>query len=105
MSETLTTARTDDEQRAYNAGLDRGWDHENFVQAYGKEHDRRTPDYPSWLHLDFHPRGWIICGIGTGMTVEEADKRRLQRAHFADGWKEGRKRYRKGQYPDGTRVD
>ncbi|MEV7675044.1 hypothetical protein [Streptomyces sp. NPDC088752] len=105
MSKTETTARTADEQRAYDAGLDRGWDHANFVASYGKEHDRRTPDYPAWLHLETTERGWIVQGVGTGMPVQEASWRIALRPHFAEGWKEGRKRFGRNRYADDSKID
>lgn len=99
------TERTEEEQRAYDAGVERGWDHANFVDAYGKEHDRRTPDYPSWLSLDTTDQGFVISGVGSRMSSAEATKRIALRTHFAEGWKEGRKRFRQGRYPDGTKIE
>lgn len=46
---------TEDEAR--ELGRERGWDHANFVAAYGKEHDQRKPDYPAGLRLEMGQRG------------------------------------------------
>lgn len=68
-----------DAGQAWEAGLNRGWDHANFVQAYGQEHDTRRPDVPAH-HAD------------------HADA-------FEQGWREGIKRYRAGRWQDGTKHD
>lgn len=87
---------------AYEAGLERGWDHANFVAAYGKEHDTRKPEYPSFL---FVPKGPFGHYPGDGMTAREMQERLAAQKVFDAAWKEGRKRFRKGQYPDGTKIE
>ncbi|WP_424863034.1 hypothetical protein [Streptomyces sp. MMS24-I29] len=68
-----------DAGRAWESGVCRGWDHANFVTAYGKEHDRRSPDVPESYHR---------CA--------EA---------FEQGWREGRKRYTRGLWQDGSKRE
>ncbi|EGX61717.1 hypothetical protein ACF065_27150 [Streptomyces sp. NPDC015232] len=62
--------------RAWQSGVEHGWDHAAFVRAYGTEHDRRRPAVPSY-HRDQH----------------EA---------YEHGWREGRKRFNRGCYTDNT---
>lgn len=81
---------------AYEAGLERGWDHANYVKAYGVGHDRRTPDYPGWLSLNDNQGAY-----GTNTSAE----RHAARAEFSVGWSDGRKRFARGQYPDGSKID
>lgn len=90
-------------QEATELGHSRGWDHANFVAAYGKQHDRRTPDYPGWLGIDPNAEG---------ISYEERRARIYQRAErvaahnaFKAAWSEGRKRFARGRYPDGTKIE
>ncbi|MEU2357733.1 hypothetical protein ABZ599_32975 [Streptomyces misionensis] len=62
--------------RAWQSGVEHGWDHAAFVKAYGTEHDRRRPAVPSY-HRDQH---WA----------------------YEHGWREGRKRFNRGCYTDNT---
>ena len=85
------------EREAYEVGLSRGWAHSNFVAAYGKEHDRRTPDYPGYL-----AEGKQRTRYGVDITSSE---RRADRAAFAAGWSEGRKRFARGRWEDGSKIE
>ncbi|MFE9138032.1 hypothetical protein [Streptomyces sp. NPDC007355] len=62
--------------RAWQSGVEHGWDHTSFVRAYGTEHDRRRPTVPGY-HRDQH----------------EA---------YEHGWREGRKRFNRGCYTDNS---
>lgn len=73
-------------------GIDRGWDHQNYVEAYGEEHDSPI-DYPARLESDSR----------YGFGGPEASERVQDRRDFAAGWKLGRSRRKNGMYPDGTR--
>jgi hypothetical protein len=97
---------TDDNDRmaaAYERGCSRGWDHANFVDAYGKEHERRGPDYPAdyedipWGSQQFYARTF------EERTAESVIRPKL-RAEFKRGWTDGRRRFHRGQYPDGTKI-
>jgi hypothetical protein len=70
---------TSDAGKAWESGVHRGWDHANFVEAYGEEHDTRHPEVP-------------------GGYEEHAGA-------FEQGWREGIKRYRAGRWQDGTKQD
>lgn len=90
------------EQEARDLGRERGWDQANFVDAYGKEHDRRTPDYPGSMELDINAEG---------ISYEERRSRIYQREErialseaFKEGWTEGRKFFHQNRYPDGTKI-
>jgi hypothetical protein len=78
----------------YERGVDQGWDHQNFVAAYGSEHDG-TVTYPAQLEADSR------YGFGGPGAHERAEGRR----EFARGWKDGRKLYRQGRYTDGTKIE
>ena len=77
----------------YERGLDRGWDHQNYVTAYGKEHDTGV-DYPALLVPDG------VYGFGG----RDAYERVQGRQDFARGWTDGRKLYRQGKYVDGSKI-
>jgi hypothetical protein len=77
-----TTAEASDIDVAFATGLDRGWDHANFVEAYGPEHGHNTPAYP----------GWVANG---SEEVREA---------FAEAWELGADRFNEGLYPDGSEA-
>jgi hypothetical protein len=100
---------TDDDRmaEAYTLGCDRGWDHANFVDAYGKEHERNKPDYPAWMITDPVALGYEP-GYTTNRIPEMIDRERPQRlawqAEFKRGWTDGRRRFHRNQYPDGTRI-
>lgn len=68
-----------DAGKAWESGVDHGWDHANFVNAYGKKHDQRRPEVP---------------GFHRGCT--EA---------FEQGWREGHKRYTRGLWQDGSKKE
>jgi hypothetical protein len=85
------------EREAYEVGLSRGWSHGNFVAAYGKEHERRGPDYPGYL-------GENDQGTRYGGNITSA-QRRMDREAFRLGWTGGRKRFARGQYEDGTKIE
>lgn len=63
----------------YAVGLDHGYAHAVFVDAYGTEHDRPAPSYD-----------------GDSATQAEMG--------YADGWAEGVERFGNGQWPDGTPI-
>ncbi|MEU6362179.1 hypothetical protein [Streptomyces albidoflavus] len=65
------------EGKAWEAGVENGWDHANFVKAYGKQHDRRQ-SIPA-RHED------------------HADA-------YRQGWSEGLKRFRYDRYTDGEKM-
>jgi DNA-binding protein HU-beta len=62
--------------RAWQSGVEHGWDHAAFVRAYGTDHDRRRPAVPSY--------------------------HRNQPEAYEHGWREGRKRFNRGCYTDNT---
>lgn len=97
---------TDDErmQEAYELGCSDGWSHANFVDAYGSEHDRRGPDYPSHM-LDIAPQSTQWYGMPKDDRQTEAVLRPRLRGEFKRGWSDGRKRFHRGQYPDGTKIE
>ncbi|MFJ5071250.1 hypothetical protein ACIQC7_33015 [Kitasatospora sp. NPDC088556] len=66
-----------DTGKAWESGVNRGWSHANFVNAYGKKHDQRRPEVP-----------------GYHQGHAEA---------FEQGWREGRKRYARGLWQDGSK--
>jgi hypothetical protein len=76
------TADVSELDRATAIGLDRGWDHANFVAAYGPEHARTAPAYPGWVEK-------------APVAVREA---------FAAAWELGGDRFNEGLYPDGSAV-
>ncbi len=78
----------------YEHGLNRGWNHQNFIEAYGSEHNTGI-DYPSILEVD---SSYGFAGRGAS---ERAESRR----EFARGWKDGRALYRQGRYVDGTEIE
>lgn len=103
MSSAEQTNATSLTEQATDLGHSRGWDHANFVAAYGKQHDRRTPDYPEWLGLDPNAKG---------ISDEERHARIYQRAErvaahnaFGAAWTQGRKWFSQGRYPDGTKIE
>lgn len=67
------------EQEATELGLQRGWDHANYCDAYGIELHNYTPDIP----LRF-------TEIAT---------------FYTSGWEEGRERFENDQFPDGSPMD
>lgn len=92
---------------AYELGCSRGWDHANFVDVYGKEHERNAPDYPAWMLTDpralGHEPGYSSLLIPAKIEVERAQRLGWQ-AEFKRGWADGRRRFHRGQYPDGTKI-
>ncbi|MFJ5725831.1 hypothetical protein [Streptomyces sp. NPDC093149] len=68
-----------DAGKAWESGVVRGWDHANFVDAYGKRHDQRRPEVPSFQQ---------------GCTKA-----------FEQGWREGLKRYTRGLWQGGSRKE
>lgn len=96
---------TDDRAaEAYKLGCSRGWDHANFVDAYGKEHERKGPDYPArYLPLDYQSDEWFR--YTKDERLAEYQIRPALAAEFKRGWTDGRKRFHRGQYPDGTKID
>lgn len=97
------TEEIDTGSEAYEVGLSHGWDHANFVDAYGKEHDRRTPAVPSCYQEITYGSAmyWSLTAAERGA---EDNKRRTQHREFTAGWSEGKKRFRYGKYPDGTKI-
>lgn len=88
--------------KAYELGTSRGWDHANFVDAYGKEHERRDPGYPGWMGIDPNADG--ISYEERRRRIYGRAQRLAERAEFKRGWTDGRKRFHRGQYPDGTKI-
>lgn len=89
---------------AYELGCSRGWDHANFVDAYGPEHEKhkRDVDTPYEEIRDGHPLYWSMTWQERR---DENELRTLQRAQFMRGWTDGRKRFHRNQYPDGTKIE
>lgn len=90
-------------EEAYERGCDGGWSHANFVAAYGKEHDRRDPDYPRSMGLDANAEG--ISYEERRARIYQRDERVAERAEFKRGWSDGRKRFARDQYPDGSKIE
>lgn len=97
---------TDDTRlaKAYDLGCSRGWDHASFVDAYGKEHERRGPDYPAHvLQVEYGSAEY------DRMTHDDRLAEQLIRpklaAEFKRGWTDGRKRFHQNRYPDGTKIE
>lgn len=89
---------------AYELGCDRGWDHANFVDAYGKEHERRGPDYPArYEQIPWGSPQWYDRTPDDRRA--ENTLRPVLRQEFARGWTDGRKRFRQGRYPDGSKLE
>lgn len=84
-------------------GADKGWTHANFVDAYGKEHERRGPDYPGRLAIDPNEDG--ISYEERLARIYQRDERLAQRAEFAKGWTQGRRWFHQNRYPDGTKIE
>lgn len=62
-------------EAVYRVGIDKGWDAANFAEAYGGD-----PESGMDAHADSKTDG------------------------FADGYREGIKRFRGGLFPDGTAI-
>ena len=76
----------------HEMGVDHGWSHQNYVTAYGKEHDGPI-SYPATLQPDSR----------YGFSGTRAHERVEARRDFAAGWKLGRARYRRGLNVDGSK--
>lgn len=98
------TTTDDRSTTAYELGCSRGWDHANFVDAYGKEHERRGPDTPArylpiqWGSAEFY-------SMTRDDRMAEAEIRPRLAAEFKRGWTDGRKRFHQNRYPDGTKIE
>lgn len=79
---------------AYQMGIDRGWDHQNYVEAYGPT-ESNSPDYPASLEPDSR------YGFSGPKGRERAEGRR----QFAKGWAVGRRYYRQNRWQDGTKME
>ena len=90
-------------EQARAMGRERGWDHANFVEAYGKEHERRGPDYPSQLGLNPNEEG--ITYRERHSRIWERNERVAARQAFSEGWTEGRRFFHQGKYHDGTAIE
>jgi hypothetical protein len=77
-----TTAEASDIDVAFATGLDRGWDHANFVAAYGPQGNPNQVAYP----------GWVENG---SEEVREA---------FREAWELGTDRFNEDLYPDGSEA-
>jgi hypothetical protein len=75
-------AEASDIDVAFATGLDRGWDHANYVEAYGPQGNPNLVPYPGWVE-------------NSSLEV---------RAAFRDGWEQGVDRFTEGLYPDGSPV-
>lgn len=93
---------------AYELGTSRGWDHAGFVDAYGPGHERRTPDYPAWMLTDpaalGHEPGHSTLAVPERLAAER-EQRQAWQAEFKRGWSDGRRRFHRGQYADGTKIE
>ena len=90
---------------AYELGCDRGWDHANFVDAYGKEHEKHKRDVET-PYGEIHDRHPLYHSFATAPERWEANALRArQRAEFLRGWTDGRKRFHNNRYPDGTKIE
>lgn len=94
---------TDRMTEAYELGCSRGWDHAGFVDAYGKEHERSRPDYPAWMLTDSRALGDEYNRFD--LRYSEVQQRREWQMEFKRGWTDGRRRFHRGRYPDGTKID
>lgn len=104
MTDTDTDTDTARLAEAYELGCSRGWSHANFVAAYGKEHERRGPDYPGWVE----PIAWgspEYYRLSPDDRLAESTLRPKLRAEFKRGWTDGRKRFHQNRYPDGTKIE
>lgn len=72
---------TTPEQEAWVAGVEDGWSHRNYEEAYGKQPGGGRPQVP--LRFDG----------GRGV-----------KAAYVQGWREGRRRYRRGLFTDGAPI-
>lgn len=89
---------------AYELGCSRGWDHANFVDAYGPEHETHKRDVTT-PYGEIHDQHPLYHSFATPPERwAENDVRRKQRAEYLRGWTDGRKRFHRGQYPDGTKI-
>jgi len=87
-----TSERTEEQQRAYDVGAERGWDHANYVDAYGEE-EKPAPGEPgprrrmcpSWILNRRYPTPPLL-------------------PHYNKGWDAGVRRFKSGRYADGTKV-
>jgi hypothetical protein len=100
----MTTNDDDRMAEAYTLGCDRGWSHANFVDAYGKEHERKGPDYPSH-YLDIEHGSTEFYRLSFDERVTERVLRPKLRAEFKRGWTDGRRRFHGNRYPDGTKIE
>lgn len=76
------------ENDAREAGINKGWDHANYVDAYGPdpktkpgEEGARGRMMPSWVNTPAMIRA------------------------YRDGFAVGQRRFKAGRYPDGTKID
>lgn len=89
---------------AYELGCHRGWEHANFVNAYGKEHERRGPDIPA-RYLPIAHQSDEYYRYTKEERMAEMEIRPRLAAEFKRGWTDGRRRFHRDQYPDGTKID
>jgi hypothetical protein len=101
----MTMTTTDDRiAKAYELGCSRGWDHSNFVDAYGKEHEHKGPRYPSHvLPIEYgSAEHWRLTPDDR---FAESEIRPRLAAEFKRGWTDGRKRFHQGRYADGEKIE
>lgn len=99
----MTEAETSTYSEMFLWGADRGWTHAAFVDAYGKEHERRGPNYPGSMNIDPNEDG-ISYEVRQARIYERAE-RLAQRAEFAKGWTQGRRWFHQNRYCDGTKIE
>lgn len=80
------SATPEELQRAYDTGAERGWDHANYEDAYGKE--ERVPGEP---------------GARRRMCPGWCDTYDLLPS-YNRGWGAGVRRFKAGRYADGTKI-
>lgn len=83
------------------AGISRGWSHENFITAYGSEGESSKPDYPARLDMETIDKRFRAGSI----TADERSVAIALRPVFAEAWEEGREFFRDNRWCDGSSMD
>lgn len=84
----MANVTPEEEQRAYDVGTERGWDHANYEEAYGKE-ETPAPGEPS-------ARQRMCPAWCAGYPLNNP---------YNKGWATGVRRYKSGRYADGTKIE
>ncbi|MFI9271930.1 hypothetical protein ACIGXM_14585 [Kitasatospora sp. NPDC052896] len=85
---------------AREVGISRGWNHANYINAYGKDGTSKGPDYPGWLTLKEGPYGFLVEDGRPPISHTLA-----LRKVFDEAWKEGIKLFRSNKWQDGSPMD